>query len=439
MHLWARRSFPVLLWTQTCTFSISRLTSTDKILKSKWCGWQSIEEVATWNIPHSVSSRMIGALLPSHLFQPSSSLPHRSLNEISNVLELECSSRVFQCATLFTQKYRRSLLPHSHSLLQSWNLPITIFYLNSQLYCRFVLFKFRSIYWSFVSSIACLLWQPDSPLQIHLFMKFQSGAKPTTRSTLGRPNWENCPIPWKISLLRSMSLAPFGRLHRCNLTLFRKEQLNTPNLTLDQYQPGENEFANQSAYGIPDNAFVISKAAIHPYFLAYADLSRSFHQHTESFFVGYCMQDICITDSNDPSYCATPADIKVVQSKVSITQGLTAEPIQTYPELLGDQLPPKSWWFFVKCWADLCTFFSFLALPNQKILLALGLPSQERTNFPMFYRTQGLAQPVYQDPKANNWFMTPHLSKLHWSQATAQKKRVSSFRWISTFIFFYLL
>lgn len=86
------------------------------------------------------------------------------------------------------------------------------------------------------------------------------------------------------------------------------------------------------------------------------------------------MQDVCIsfwkedgksdmmlklTDICDPADCATPADIKVDRSKVSIMEGMTARPLATYPELTGDEFPEKTWWFFVKCWADV--WKSFLA------------------------------------------------------------------------------
>lgn len=67
---------------------------------------------------------------------------------------------------------------------------------------------------------------------------------------------------------------PFGRLYHGNMKYFSKGELNTPDGITDKYTPGVNDFANQSACGIPDNAFHQSKVAIHPYFLKYADLSR---------------------------------------------------------------------------------------------------------------------------------------------------------------------
>lgn len=58
------------------------------------------------------------------------------------------------------------------------------------------------------------------------------------------------------------------------MKFFPAGQLNTPTGDTDQWMPGATDSASQSACGIPDNAFQISKVAIHPYFLKYADLSR---------------------------------------------------------------------------------------------------------------------------------------------------------------------
>ena len=51
---------------------------------------------------------------------------------------------------------------------------------------------------------------------------------------------------------------------------FKEGELNSPGAITDQWKPGQNDFANQSACGIPDNAFFNSKVAIHPYWLKYA-------------------------------------------------------------------------------------------------------------------------------------------------------------------------
>ena len=63
---------------------------------------------------------------------------------------------------------------------------------------------------------------------------------------------------------------PFRRLHQGNLIYFKQGQLNTPDGITDEWAPGQNDFSSQSACGIPDSAYFISKVAIHPYFLKYA-------------------------------------------------------------------------------------------------------------------------------------------------------------------------
>ena len=56
--------------------------------------------------------------------------------------------------------------------------------------------------------------------------------------------------------------------------MFPQGQLNDPKSYTDQWTPNVYDFANQSACGIPDNAYLQGKAAIHPYFLKYAGLDR---------------------------------------------------------------------------------------------------------------------------------------------------------------------
>ena len=51
---------------------------------------------------------------------------------------------------------------------------------------------------------------------------------------------------------------------------FKEGELNVPGAITDQWNPGQYDFANQSACGIPDSAFLNSKVAIHPYWLKYA-------------------------------------------------------------------------------------------------------------------------------------------------------------------------
>lgn len=62
--------------------------------------------------------------------------------------------------------------------------------------------------------------------------------------------------------------------------------------------------------------------------------------------------DICSIDPNDPSYCATPADIKIDRAKCSIMQGLPGDNFKAVPQLASYGFPGKTWWFFTKCWAD---------------------------------------------------------------------------------------
>ena len=77
---------------------------------------------------------------------------------------------------------------------------------------------------------------------------------------------------------RSIDL-PFGRLYHGKMKFFSKGQLNTPDGITDKWidQPNVVDSAKQSACGIPDNAFSISKVAIHPYFLKFAPLDREWY------------------------------------------------------------------------------------------------------------------------------------------------------------------
>ena len=79
-------------------------------------------------------------------------------------------------------------------------------------------------------------------------------------------------VPSNIYGTRHLDL-PFYRLFHGNMNFFSAGQLNTPTGMADAWG-SENDNANQSACGIPDNAFSASKVAIHPYFLQYANLSR---------------------------------------------------------------------------------------------------------------------------------------------------------------------
>ena len=69
---------------------------------------------------------------------------------------------------------------------------------------------------------------------------------------------------------------PFGRLYHGKMKFFSAGQLNTKTEITDRWitDPRVTDSAKQSACGIPDNAFSISKVAIHPYFLKFVPLSR---------------------------------------------------------------------------------------------------------------------------------------------------------------------
>ena len=75
---------------------------------------------------------------------------------------------------------------------------------------------------------------------------------------------------------------PFYRLYHGNINFFSKGQLNTPDQDTDVWG-SQYDNVNQSACGIPDNAFSISKVAIHPYFLKYAGLDRKLDLYGVSF------------------------------------------------------------------------------------------------------------------------------------------------------------
>ncbi|KAG8531209.1 uncharacterized protein KY384_004567 [Bacidia gigantensis] len=88
-----------------------------------------------------------------------------------------------------------------------------------------------------------------------------------------------------------------------------------------------NDFANNTACGIPDSAHYHRRAAIHPYWLKYAPeqlgLDRfcmsdiciniwnetGFKDGTTDIMVK--VMDVCSTDPNDSNYCASPADIMI--------------------------------------------------------------------------------------------------------------------------------
>lgn len=94
---------------------------------------------------------------------------------------------------------------------------------------------------------------------------------------------------------------------------------------------------------------------------------------------GYCMQDVCIslwpegpnptpdmivkvtdicsTDPSDPTYCATPYDIKVDRALVQVLYGITGAGADD-PELQLPVYPKGAYWHITKCWTNVPT------LPN---------------------------------------------------------------------------
>ncbi|KAI4197436.1 MAG: hypothetical protein LQ350_005929 [Teloschistes chrysophthalmus] len=243
------------------------------------------------------------------------------------------------------------------------------------------------------------------PRQNGVFQTVPTTAKPDNTFSNGAdlyarvpPDDLTTPVP-KEYAVRPLDI-PFGRLSHGNMKFFAAGELNTPTGKTDVWAK-QNDFANQSACGIPDNAFSISKVAIHPYWLKYAPLDR------------YCMQDVCIsfwneqteqtkqsdmmlkvtdicsTDPKDPTHCETPLDIKVDRTKAQIMEHMTDGKWEDNPALNGNQFGGgKTWWFFMKCWAD------------------------------------GIAQPAYQG-SANNWFTTPALPS---NQGWAQKAQESQWQ-----------
>ena len=170
---------------------------------------------------------------------------------------------------------------------------------------------------------------------------------------------------------------PFGRMFHGDLMMFPEGQLNQPGFNTDEWTPNQYDFANQSACGIPDNSYLQMKVAIHPYFLKYAGLDREhspihFASFLSSALAGYCMQDVCVsfwpedefsndmiakvtdicsTDPNDPSHCATPSDIKVDRAKVQVMYNIPS-PGSADPDLQKDKYVKGTYWHLTKCWAN---------------------------------------------------------------------------------------
>ena len=83
------------------------------------------------------------------------------------------------------------------------------------------------------------------------------------------------------------------------------------------------------------------------------DVCISFWKEDGSSDMMLKVTDICSTDPNDPTYCATSGDIKIDRTKAKIMEKLPAGG----PPPTGDVYPEKIWWFFMKCWADVSRHF----------------------------------------------------------------------------------
>ena len=105
------------------------------------------------------------------------------------------------------------------------------------------------------------------------------------------------------------------------------------------------------------------------------DVCISFWNEDGSSDMMLKVTDICSTDPNDPTYCATPADIKVDRTKVQIMQKLNHH-------IEGDVYPEKTWWFFMKCWYDV----SLLLFLKKK---SLGKLDYKCSNFHHQHKSPG--------------------------------------------------
>lgn len=119
--------------------------------------------------------------------------------------------------------------------------------------------------------------------------------------------------------------------------------------------------------------------------------------------------DICSTDPSDPTYCATPADIKVDRTKVQMMEKLNHH-------VDGDVYPEKTWWFFMKCWYDVSSLLFPRSLENS---MWCNFHHRHKAKANISPTSQGLVQPAY----ADNWFAQPPLpNNLAWAQATQHQQ-----------------
>lgn len=137
------------------------------------------------------------------------------------------------------------------------------------------------------------------------------------------------------------------------------------------------------------------------------DVCISFWRNDGSADMIVKVTDICSTDPSDPSYCATPADIKVTKSKAFVMEGFAGQPgatIENTPQFQGAQYPDQIWWFFTKCWADVCRA-SFTPFPQSR--------SRFDVNYERNFQRPSELTPLYkatvQTSYGDNWFAQPPL------------------------------
>ena len=82
--------------------------------------------------------------------------------------------------------------------------------------------------------------------------------------------------------------------------------------------------------------------------------------------------DICSTDPSDPTYCATPNDIKMDRAKVQILYGIPGDG-SSDPALQGDRYSKGAYWHISKCWTNVrISPLSFSGPPSQFLNLLLS-------------------------------------------------------------------
>ena len=88
--------------------------------------------------------------------------------------------------------------------------------------------------------------------------------------------------------------------------------------------------------------------------------------------------DICCTDPNDPSCCATPNDIKIDRTKALVLYGFSGQQPQDVPALSGDKYPEVANWIFSHCWDEVSAEFSNCVLAYET--QSSRLPSRHSCN-----------------------------------------------------------